>query len=84
MSEIKDSLGLENVGIIKRNVDVDTLINDAVEKEGDRVEKDQQIMILEAMKMEIDITAPVSGVISKILVNTTDSVEEGETLAIIG
>uniref|UniRef100_UPI000F4A6174 biotin/lipoyl-containing protein n=1 Tax=Aliarcobacter butzleri TaxID=28197 RepID=UPI000F4A6174 len=27
-------------------------------KEGDRVEKDQQIMILEAMKMEIDITAP--------------------------
>ena len=53
-------------------------------KEGDRVEKDQQIMILEAMKMEIDITAPVSGVISKILVNTTDSVEEGETLAIIG
>ena len=53
-------------------------------KEGDRVEKDQQIMILEAMKMEIDITAPVSGVISKILVNTTDSVEEGETLAFIG
>ena len=53
-------------------------------KEGDRVEKDQQIMILEAMKMEIDITSPVSGVVSKILVNTTDSVEEGETLAIIG
>ncbi|WP_265734944.1 biotin/lipoyl-containing protein [Arcobacter caeni] len=36
------------------------------------------------MKMEIDITSPVSGVVSKILVNTTDSVEEGETLAIIG
>jgi pyruvate carboxylase subunit B len=48
------------------------------------VEKDQQIMILEAMKMEIDITAPVSGVISKILVNTTDSVEEGQSLAFIG
>ena len=53
-------------------------------KEGDRVEKDQQIMILEAMKMEIDVVAPVSGVITKILVNTTDAVEEGETLAIIG
>ncbi|WP_415833066.1 acetyl-CoA carboxylase biotin carboxyl carrier protein subunit, partial [Arcobacter suis] len=47
-------------------------------------EKDQQIMILEAMKMEIDITAPVSGVITKILVNNTDAVEEGETLAFIG
>ena len=53
-------------------------------KEGDTVEKDQQIMILEAMKMEIDITAPVSGVITKILVNNTDAVEEGETLAFIG
>ena len=37
MSEIKDSLGLENVGIIKRNVDVDTLINDAVEKDGEKL-----------------------------------------------
>ena len=53
-------------------------------KEGDRVEKDQQIMILEAMKMEIDVTAPVAGVITKILVNTTDSVDEGQSLAFIG
>lgn len=52
-------------------------------KEGDKVEKDQQIMILEAMKMEIDITAPVSGTISKILVEPTSSVEEGQTLAVI-
>ncbi len=53
-------------------------------KEGDVVQVDQQIMILEAMKMEIDITAPVAGTIKKILVNNTDSVEEGQTLAIIG
>ena len=53
-------------------------------KEGDRVEQDQQIMILEAMKMEIDVTAPVAGVITKILVNNTQAVDEGETLAIIG
>ena len=53
-------------------------------KEGDRVEKDQQIMILEAMKMEIDITAPVSGVVTKVLVNNAQTVDEGQTLAIIG
>ena len=52
-------------------------------KEGDRVEKDQQIMILEAMKMEIDIVAPVAGTISKILVETTKSVDEGQVLAVI-
>ncbi|MDY0052504.1 MAG: biotin/lipoyl-containing protein [Aliarcobacter sp.] len=53
-------------------------------KEGDMVEADQQIMILEAMKMEIDINAPVAGKITKILVNNTQTVEEGQTLAIIG
>ena len=53
-------------------------------KEGDVVEKDQQIMILEAMKMEIDITAPVAGTIKQILVNNAQSVDEGQTLAIIG
>jgi pyruvate carboxylase subunit B len=53
-------------------------------KEGDYVEKDQQIMIIEAMKMEIDINAPVAGTITKILVDNTQSVEEGQTLAIIG
>ena len=53
-------------------------------KEGDMVEADQQIMILEAMKMEIDINAPVAGKITKILVNNTQSVEEGQTLAMMG
>ncbi|MCT7466200.1 biotin attachment protein [Aliarcobacter cryaerophilus] len=52
-------------------------------KEGDRVEKDQQIMILEAMKMEIDVVAPVSGTISKILTEPSKAVEEGQALAVI-
>src|SRR5574344_1014930 len=52
-------------------------------KEGDRVEKDQQIMILEAMKMEIDVVSPVSGTISKILTEPSKAVEEGQTLAVI-
>ena len=45
MSEIKDSLGLENVGIIKRNVDVDSLIQDAVEKEGAKISSTGALMI---------------------------------------
>ncbi len=66
---------------------VPAAVNGAVWKilvnEGDTVAKDQQIMILEAMKMEIEIIAPVAGVITKILVNTTDTVEDGQTLAFI-
>ncbi len=37
MSEIKDTLGLENVGTVYRNLDVDTLIQHAVENEGAKV-----------------------------------------------
>jgi phosphoenolpyruvate carboxykinase (ATP) len=45
MSEIKDSLGLENVGIIKRNMDVDSLMNDAVSFEGAKVSSTGALMI---------------------------------------
>ena len=68
--------------------EVPAVVNGAVwkilVKEGDKVEKDQQIFILEAMKMEIDINAPVAGTITKILVGPNAAVEEGQTLAIIG
>jgi len=69
-------------------VEVPAVVNGAVwkilVKEGDKVEKDQQIMILEAMKMEIDINAPQAGTITKILVSPNAAVDEGQTLAIIG
>ncbi|RXJ87591.1 biotin/lipoyl-containing protein [Arcobacter sp. CECT 8985] len=52
-------------------------------KEGDKVEKDQKIMILEAMKMEIDINAPMAGTVSKVLVSQNQAVDEGQSLAII-
>jgi len=69
-------------------VEVPAVVNGAVwkilVKEGEKVEKDQQIMILEAMKMEIDINAPASGTIKQILVGPNAAVEEGQTLAIIG
>jgi pyruvate carboxylase subunit B len=38
-------------------------------------------MILEAMKMEIDITAPQDGVIKSIDVNVNDAVNDGQLLA---
>jgi len=45
MSEIKDSLGLENVGMVRRNLDVDTLIEHAVENEGAKVSSSGALMI---------------------------------------
>lgn len=48
---------------------------------GDSVNEGDKIMILEAMKMEIDITAPKAGVVSSINVNVNDAVVDGQLLA---
>jgi phosphoenolpyruvate carboxykinase (ATP) len=45
MSEIKNSLGLENVGEIKRNCSIDELIKDAVENEGAKISSEGALMI---------------------------------------
>jgi len=50
-------------------------------KPGDSIKEGEPIMILEAMKMEIDIPAPKSGVIKSINVNVDDSVSDGQLLA---
>ncbi len=52
-----------------------------VKSVGDTVNEGEQIMILEAMKMEIDIVAEKSGVIKSIEVNTNDAVVDGQLLA---
>jgi len=48
---------------------------------GDSVAEGDVIMILEAMKMEIDIAAPQAGVIKTIDVNVNDAVADGQLLA---
>lgn len=49
-------------------------------KVGDRVEKGEAIVILEAMKMESEIEAPGCGVIEEILVKEKAAVHEGDSL----
>ena len=48
---------------------------------GDSVNEGEQIMILEAMKMEIDIIADKTGVIKSIDVSVNDTVADGQLLA---
>lgn len=48
--------------------------------EGEVVESGQTLVILEAMKMEIRVTAPTAGTVAKILVAQGDVVERGQLL----
>ncbi|MBN1879688.1 hypothetical protein JW823_06225 [bacterium] len=59
------------------------LIMKIMKKEGDVVERDEVVMILEAMKMQNELGAPKAGTIRKILVKAGDSVEIRQVLAVI-
>ncbi|EAJ5229213.1 biotin attachment protein [Campylobacter jejuni] len=50
--------------------------------EGEEVQSGQAIMVLEAMKMEIEVNAPKDGIISELCIKIGDTVNEGEVLAI--
>jgi biotin carboxyl carrier protein len=50
---------------------------------GDRVEEDEVVVVMEAMKMEIPIVAPVTGVLKEIRVSPGQAVEAEDILATI-
>ncbi len=50
---------------------------------GDSVKKGEILLVLEAMKMEIEIVSPRDGVVSAILVKQGDNVEDGQALIVL-
>ena len=50
---------------------------------GDKVAEGDLIMILESMKMEIPVEAPLAGTLREIKVSPDDSVEEDQILCLI-
>ena len=52
-------------------------------REGEAVEVDQGLVIVEAMKMENELKSPIEGVVSQISVAEGDAVETGELLIVV-
>ena len=52
-------------------------------KEGDAVAEGDIICILESMKMENPILAPVGGTVAKVGIATDQTVKPGDTIAVI-
>jgi len=59
------------------------IIKNVLVKDGDSVKKDQPIVVLEAMKMDNDITSPCDGTVT-VKVAKGASVETNTVLAVIG
>ena len=51
---------------------------------GDKVELDDELIILEALKMETPIYCDDSGTITEIRIKEGDSVSEGDVMVVIG
>jgi acetyl-CoA carboxylase biotin carboxyl carrier protein len=52
-------------------------------KVGERVEEDEVVVVLEAMKMEIPVVAPAAGTVKEIKVSPGQAVEAEQDLAVI-
>jgi pyruvate dehydrogenase E2 component (dihydrolipoamide acetyltransferase) len=50
---------------------------------GDRVDEDETLIVMEAMKMEIEIVAPASGTVAEIKVAPGDAVDPDTVVAVI-
>jgi biotin carboxyl carrier protein len=54
-----------------------------VAEEGQMVAEGDELVILESMKMEIPVVAPVSGTLTEMRVKPEDVVQEGDVIAVI-
>lgn len=50
---------------------------------GDKVAENQEVIMLESMKMEIPIESGVQGVVKEVKVNIGDFVNEGDVLIVL-
>ncbi|MCR6594174.1 biotin/lipoyl-containing protein [Campylobacter insulaenigrae] len=75
-TETKQSVNNTDAIVASMNANVFKIMANA----GDKVKEGQVVVILEAMKMEIEINAPKDGEVLEVLVSTGDSVNEGQIL----
>ena len=55
-----------------------------IEKQvGDHVDEDEVVIVMEAMKMEIPVVAPVAGTVKELKVTPGQAVEAEQVLAVI-
>ncbi|GAC1403534.1 MAG: hypothetical protein NVSMB49_21140 [Ktedonobacteraceae bacterium] len=59
------------------------LVVDVLLEQGATVTPGQTVVVLEAMKMENDLSSPIAGIIKEIRVNKGQTVDQGEVLVVV-
>ncbi len=86
-SRLMQELGMDKMaGLVAKDLKAPMpgLVLDLLVKEGDRVKKNDPVLVLEAMKMENMIKAPGDATVTRILVQKGTAVEKGELLLTFG
>jgi biotin carboxyl carrier protein len=71
------------VGEIKVRAPMPGLVLNIVKSAGETVERGETVAVLEAMKMENDLTTPHDGTIKEVLVSKGQTVNQGDILLVI-
>ncbi len=58
------------------------VVHDLKVKVGDKVKENQPVVVIEAMKMNTNISSPVNGTVKEIMVKAGDPVQQGQVLII--
>ncbi len=67
----------------KLRADITGKVWKIVVQPGQAVEEEETLLVMESMKMEIPVVAPVAGKVTAILVKEGQDVAEGQELAVI-
>jgi biotin carboxyl carrier protein len=83
--QLLKKLGLDNLAgnkVKEVKAPMPGLVLNIMAKEGQEIKKGENLLILEAMKMENILKSPTDGTIQKIVVNVGDKVEKNQVLVI--
>ena len=83
---VKETIPEQTTSVATRpiNSPLPGVVLNVLVKEGDTVQRGQNLVIIEAMKMENEIKADGPGIVKRILVHKGDTISEGQTLVEIG